>query len=254
MPLRSPLSESDGALWWRPPAGALPEGAWFGLTTRIGGVSRGPYAALNLGLGVGDQDSRVETNRSRVRTALRMSPDEPRRLHQEHGRRLVLPDEAPCTADGFLTRSGEPWVAVSAADCAAVAVVARDASDAALVHSGWRGAAAEIVGVAVARLVERGHPPRTLYAAVSPCLHACCFEVGPEVAVLFAEEHLRPHPGGKHALDLPGVIVATLRRAGVPAESIHAAGACSACDRDRFFSHRRDRGITGRHWGLLALA
>jgi len=254
MSLRSPLPDPAAPVFWRPPRGFLPEGAWFGLATRLGGSSTGAYAELNLGLGVGDDEARVEENRARVRVALGLQGDEPRRLHQEHGRRLVLPGQAPCTADGFLVRAGDPWAAVSAADCAAVAIVARDASAGAVVHSGWRGAAAEIAAAAVERLAEWGHDPATLVAAVSPCLRACCFEVGPEVAALFAAEHLRPHPSGKQSLDLPGAIAATLRRAGLPARSIHLAEACTSCDSERFYSHRRDRGVTGRHWGLLALA
>jgi copper oxidase (laccase) domain-containing protein len=123
-----------------------------------------------------------------------------------------------------------------------------------VVHSGWRGAAAEIAAAAVERLARLGHDPRTLSAAVSPCLHACCFEVGPEVVALFAGEHLPPHRSGKHALDLPGAIAATLRRAGLPAESIHLAEECTSCSAGRYYSHRRDHGVTGRHWGLLALA
>jgi hypothetical protein len=73
------------------------------------------------------------------------------------------------------------------------------------------------------------------------------------VAALFAREQLRPHASGRSALDLPGAIAASLRAAGLPAEAIHAAPECTSCDADRFFSHRRDRGLTGRHWGLLHL-
>jgi hypothetical protein len=241
------------SMFWRPPEDALPPGAWFGLTTRSGGMSEGAFASLNLGLGVDDDPSRVEENRARVRAALGFRRDEPARVHQEHGRRLVTPPEAPTTADGFLVRAGDPWVAVSAADCAAAAIVSEDGAAGALLHCGWRGAVAEIAAAAVEALGGLGHDPGSLRASISPCLHACCFPVGPEVAASFPPEHLRAHPSGRPALDLPGAIAAMLRRAGVPAGSILTAPECTACDTVRFFSHRRERGLTGRHWALLHL-
>jgi len=239
--------------FWRPPAGALPPGVWFGLTTRAGGASEGPFASLNLGLGVGDAEPRVEENRARVRAALDIGAEGPARVHQEHGTRLVGPLDVPATADGFLVRSGDPWVAVSTADCAAVAIVAPDGAAGTLLHSGWRGSAAGIAAAAVEALRSLGHEPRALRASIGPCLHACCFPVGPEVAALFGPELLRPHPAGRPALDLPGAIARTLREAGLREEAIHAAEECTACEADRFYSHRRDRGVTGRHWGLLRL-
>ena len=250
-----PMPSPDAARlsFWRPPGGALPAGAWFGVTTRLGGTSVGAFAALNLGLAVGDADARVEENRSRVRAELGLGTHEPFRVHQEHGRRIVLPGEAPCGADGFLVRAGDPWVAVSAADCAPVAVLAADATAGALLHSGWRGAVAGIAVAAVEELGRLGYDPAALRASIGPCLHACCFPIGPDVAALFPKEHLRAHPTGQLALDLPGAIAASLRRAGVPRSAIHVAGECSSCEAGRFYSHRRDRGITGRHWGLLHL-
>ena len=147
--MSSPESSESAPVFWRPPEGALPKGAWFGMTTRPGGVSAGAYAALNVGLAVGDVDAHVEENRTRVRAALGLQGHEPLRVHQEHGRRIILPSEAPGPADGFFLRAGDPWVAVSAADCAPVAVLAADGKAGALLHSGWRGAAA---GIATATL------------------------------------------------------------------------------------------------------
>ena len=248
-----PAPREDAPGFWRPPEDALPTGVWFGLTTRSGGVSGGIFASLNVGLGVDDEPARVGENRARVRAALGLGDHEPARVHQEHGRRIVAPRDAPTRADGFLVRAGDPWVAVSAADCAAVAIVAADGSAGALLHSGWRGAAAGISAAAIAELRALGHDPRSLRASIGPCLHACCFPVGPEVVALFPPAHFRPHASGRPGLDLPGAIAATLRDEGLPVKSIHAASECTACDAARFFSHRRERGLTGRHWGLLHL-
>ena len=237
---------------WRPAEGALPSGAWFGVPTRRGGVSRGPYESLNLGRHVGDETSDVARNQERVRNALGIAPPFPLRVRQVHGTRVVTPAEIPTDADGFLLESGDPWTAVSIADCAPVALFARDGSQGALVHSGWRGARAGIAPHAASLLRARGVPVTELLAFIGPCIHACCYPVGPEVTRAFSAEAVRPHAEGV-ALDLPRAITLSLLDAGLPESSIHVAAECTACETASFFSHRRDRGVTGRHWALARL-
>ncbi len=238
---------------WRPPAGLFPPNAWFGVPARRGGVSRGPYASLNLGQGVGDERDHVLRNRAIVFDALGIPESGPVRVRQVHGMRIVTPGEAPADADGFLLRAGDPWTAVSAADCAPVALVAKDGSQGALLHSGWRGARGKIAVIAVRLLAERGVPASEIVASIGPCIHACCYPVGPEVAREFSKEVLRPHPEGV-ALDLPLAIARALEEEGIGGTAIHAAPECTSCDPAGFYSHRRDRGITGRHWALFRLA
>ena len=237
---------SDERVTWRP-AESLPAGVWFGLPTRRGGVSRGPWASLNLGLKVGDDPGDVAKNHAILCTALGIPKDGPRRVRQVHGTRIVTPQDGLVEADGFLLERGDPWVAVSVADCAPVAIVRRDGSRGALVHSGWRGARDGIAPQAVKLLGAE------VEVFIGPCIHACCYPVGPEVTRAFPAEALKEHPGGK-ALDLPLAITLSLLRAGVPASSIHTAPECTSCDPASFYSHRRDQGVTGRHWALARLA
>jgi polyphenol oxidase len=251
----APASDSS-VRFWRPAPGHLPSRVWFGMATRERGTSTGPYASLNLGLRVGDEEEAVHENRKRLRMAAGMSGREPLMVHQVHGRTIVTASEAehgPTQADGIRIREGEPWVAVSAADCAPVAVVAPDGSAAVLLHCGWRGAREGIPSAAVTLLRGDGFRPGEILAAIGPCLHACCFPIGPEVAAEFDPTHLLPHPSGQPSLDLPGVIVADLLGAGVARDRIVAAPDCTSCFPDRWFSHRRDRGVTGRHWALLRI-
>ena len=239
-------------LLWRPPADHFPRNAWFGFPTRRGGVSRGPYASLNLGLEIGDERDHVLRNRAILFGALGIPEPGPLRVRQVHGTRIVGPDEATSEADGFLVRTGDPWTAVSAADCAPVALAARSGARGALLHSGWRGAGGRIAAGAVRLLAERGVPAAEVVASIGPCIHACCYPVGPDVAREFSKEVLKPHPSGI-ALDLPLAIARALLEEGVGEDAIHIAPECTSCDADRFYSHRRDRGITGRHWALFHL-
>jgi copper oxidase (laccase) domain-containing protein len=133
-----------------------------------------------------------------------------------------------------------------------VAIVDASGRRGALLHSGWRGARAGIAARAVERLASSA-PAATLHAVIGPCIHACCFPVGPDVAREFEPSLRRAHPSGQAAIDLPGAIRQALLASGVPGERIHVAAACTSCERDTFYSHRRDHGITGRHWAFLRL-
>src|SRR5205823_729655 len=134
-----------------------------------------------------------------------------------------------------------------------VALFARDGSRGALVHSGWRGARDGIAPHAARLLEARGIPRTEIAVFIGPCIHACCYPVGPEVTRAFPAEAVRPHPDGA-ALDLPRAIALSLIEAGIPPSSIHVAAECTSCEAESFFSHRRDRGVTGRHWALAHLA
>lgn len=224
------------------------------MTTRLGGSSRGPYAAFNVSLGVGDDPESVRLNRETLRAAIGYPGPTPLLLSQVHGAALVTPAEAGAEADGFVVHSGDPWVAVSAADCAPVAIVSADGRHGALLHSGWRGARAGIAARAVERLAADGAECATLHAVIGPCLHSCCFPVGADVALEFDPSLRLPHPTGQEALDLPGAIRRGLLKAGLPEARIQQAPECTSCAADRFYSHRRDKGITGRHWAFLLLS
>jgi YfiH family protein len=246
-------------LIWRPAGDPFPKNAWFGVPTRRGGVSRGAYASLNLGINVGDDREHVIRNRTLLFTALGIPESGPLRVRQVHGRRIVNATtmghgyEALEEADGFLVNAGDPWTAVSTADCAPVALVTRDGAAGALVHSGWRGTREGIAARAVRLLAEQGFLPSQIVASIGPCIHACCYPVGADVARGFSKEVLKPHHQGT-ALDLPLAIGWSLMESGVPAAAIHAAPECTSCEASIFYSHRRDQGITGRHWALFRLA
>lgn len=241
-------------VFWTAPRGALPADARFVMTTRLGGASVAPYASLNMGARVGDREEAVLENIRRVRASLGMGGEEPLRLRQVHGAALVPASDAGGTADGFLLRAGDPWAAVSVADCAPVALAAADGARGALVHSGWRGTLDGIAVRAAVALARGGSGIEGIRVVIGPCIHVCCYPVGPDTAGRFPAFLIQPHRSGGFALDLPGAIAASLIAAGVPAPGIAIAPECTACLPERFYSHRRDRGVTGRHWALLRLS
>jgi YfiH family protein len=140
-------------------------------------------------------------------------------------------------SDGLVTSLEGRALTLLTADCLPVAVAAADGSRLALLHAGWRGLEAGIVEQGVAAV---GLPA---VAAVGPGAGPCCYEVGEDVAAPLAARFGRNVIRGGHA-DLWLCAERALRSAGV--ESVAVAGECTICNPERYFSHRRDRGITGR--------
>jgi polyphenol oxidase len=199
-------------------------------TTRRGGVSEGPYASLNLGLWTDDDAGRVRDNRERVRAAVRAE-----RLaqgRQVHGTRVVVDAEGIEEADGQVTTAPGVAAMVLVADCLPVALAGPDRV--AMLHAGWRGLAG---GVLEAGVEATG----AVCAAIGPGIGPCCYEVGDDVRAVFGTS--------EPTLDLKAIARARLEAAGV--RDIHDCGLCTSCDAERFFSHRRDRGVTGRQAGLV---
>ena len=152
-------------------------------TTRIGGVSVGSYASLNLGVHVGDDASAVGENRLRVRTALALSR-EPLWLNQVHGTAVVeaISHAVPPTADVSFSRSPGQACAVLTADCLPVLFCDRDGTRVAAAHAGWRGLAG---GVLNSALRAMGVAPDRVLAWLGPAIEQDAFEVGAEVREQF---------------------------------------------------------------------
>ena len=209
-------------------------------STRLGGVSEGPYRALNLGILTDDEEERVRHNRAVLIGALRREPGSVAMGHQVHGaavqvREHVNPREALAQVDAQATTSPALTPLVLVADC--VPLILATPGAVAAVHCGWRGLAAGIVARAVDQVRALGRGPVT--AAAGPAIGPCCYEVGPEVLERFAARG--------PTLDLPACINTELEQLDV---AVHLAGVCVSCNPELFFSHRRDGGVTGRQAGL----
>ena len=230
-------------------------------TTRRGGVSRGPFASLNLGLSVGDAREAVEENRRRALRAFEADPDRTARVSQVHGARVAAASEATPDLEADALVSDDPgWtLAISAADCVPVLLVDPARGAVAAAHAGWRGLAAGVLEASVAALHERyGSAPDGMWAAIGPHVSGPRYQVGPEVveglrAAGLSDRHARPDPAeaGRFRLSLGGAAAEALIRSGVPAARVLDGGWCTVSDAERFYSHRRDAGRTGRHWALL---
>jgi YfiH family protein len=228
-----------------PGAGAL-------FTTRRGGVSAGPYKSLNLGRLTGDAAEAVRRNRQLLEDLVGLPLAMIRQMHGTRVKRLqqaadVTPPGAQLEeADGQALAIGGTAAMVLAADCLPIVVAGGGA--AAILHAGWRGLASGIVEAGVGAVRELGARGE-LQAAIGPGAGPCCYQVSDEVHRCFAAYGAGARRGSN--LDLKAVAVAQLQDCGV--QRVHDVGLCTICEPSLFFSHRRDRGVTGRQAGLAWL-
>ncbi|MCB0874621.1 MAG: polyphenol oxidase family protein [Solirubrobacterales bacterium] len=225
-------------------------GAVAVFSTRIGGESAGRYESLNLGVLTGDDPGRVIANRTLLCAEADIDPDAVVLGRQVHGCELAWhagPQEPPMwpepaadppRVDGHVIDRSGLAALVFVADCLPVALAGDDGL--AMLHCGWRGLAAGIVGHGAKAVGARA-------AAIGPGIGPCCYEVGEEVLAAFAP--LGDGIADGRRLDLKAAARRLLERAGVGL--VEDAGICTCCERDTFFSHRGDGGDTGRQAGIV---
>jgi YfiH family protein len=221
------------------------DGYAVAFTTRVGGVSEGPFASLNLGRKSGDDVARADENRRIVCAAIGADVEKLALNFQVHSDRVLkaVPGMRGEHADGLWTdEPGLPILAMSA-DCLPIVLARIGKPGVAVLHAGWRGL---LAGIAAAGTAVLGGDD--LVAAVGPAIGPCCYEVGEEVAAPF-RERFGDDVVQESRLDLWTSAERALRAAGV--ERVDRFDRCTACEPESFFSHRRDAGITGRQ-GVIA--
>jgi YfiH family protein len=259
-------------------------------STRHGGVSR-VYGgdALNLGFTQHDSHVAVERNRALFLKELGVAGRRKtwplvtlRQIHSDLIHRVDTASDHPLSGDGLITSTPGLLIAVQAADCLPVILVDKRNRAVGVFHAGWRGTVKRIVEKGAGEMHRHfGSNPRNLVAAIGPSVQGCCYQVGEEVRLKFqsqfgyAKELFREvkesdpvrekypllfltarAPGHSELpvrlfLDLVEANRRQLLEVGVPAKNIEASAPCTACHTDLLFSHRAEKGVTGR---LLAVA
>ena len=250
-------------------------------------------AQLNLGFTASDKREFVERNRGAfIQAVIGRERSLPplvslRQIHSGLVHIFKAKDPIPKLApkgDGVITSHTDVLLAIHVADCVPVLIADAQRGAVGAFHAGWRGTAKRIVerGVGSMRAVF-GCEPENLYAAIGPCIHACCYGVGEEVIdeftsqfayskELFSEVYDRDPIKEKYPLlfltaRAPGhsnigpqihldLVEANLRQllaAGVPTDHIWAAEECTSCRTDLLFSHRAEAGYTGRMMGVIGV-
>lgn len=232
-------------------------------STRLGGVSSGCFASLNLGLHRGDSPENVAENFRILGAGIGFDWKKTVFTRQTHtdivrlvdgvnaGEGLLRPVEQEC--DALITNTPGLALCAFSADCTPILLWDGKTGAVGAIHAGWRGTVAGI-GEKTVQAMENafGTAPEDLVAAIGPCIGTCCFETGPEVPQALrvclgkAAEPFIKARGEKYLVDLKGANRAILERAGV--RQIAVSSECTRCLPQRYWSHRR----TGQQRGSMA--
>jgi YfiH family protein len=244
----------------------LPSSVGALATTRRGGASLGPYddgcggGGFNLGMHCGDDPQAVQENRARLQALL---PGRPAWIAQVHGVGVVDAatvglDQPVRTGDASFTTERGVVCAILTADCLPVLFADMQGRVVGAAHAGWRGLSGGVLGATIAAMRSQG--AQEITAWLGPAIGPTQFEVGQDVLDSFLahlpEDEVRPHfaayPGrpGKFLADMYALARRMLERDGVV--RVHGGNYCTASERDRFYSYRRDH-VTGRQASLIWL-
>lgn len=240
-----------------------------GMTTRRGGVSEKPFHSLNVGFHVGDRDEDVLTNRRIIAKKLSIPLEQWVVGNQPHGNQIykVQADDASRGAltektaiegvDGLYTDERGILLVSMYADCVPLYFYAKEKQMVGIAHAGWRGTVANIAGKMVTTWYQEGIEPSEIRVFIGPSIGSCCYEVSKDVINEINRLHLdikvTKNQSGKDMLDLQLVNKKLLMKAGVRREAITMSSFCTSCHNTYFYSHRKEKGQTGRMMAYIGL-
>lgn len=234
-------------------------------TTRFGGVSTAHLSSLNIGMHRGDEPENVTKNHEILANALGYDVKKSVLAHQVHSDVVRVVTEKDCLGldhhlqpecDGLVTNTSGLALVVFTADCTPILLHDPVTGAVGAVHAGWRGTAMDIAGKAV-RAMEKafGCESKNIRAAIGPNIGFCCFEVDAEVPTAMTEtfgeaveKFIRPQ-GDKYYVNLKEINRYALCRAGV--RHVDVSTHCTACQSDRFWSHRITHGERGSQGAII---
>ncbi len=239
-------------------------------STRIGGLSKGKYADMNLGLGVGDNNEIVHKNFELMCQALDVNKEFLISGNQNHGINIkrvtsefkgqgINKDKFTDGFDGLVTDEKGITLVIYAADCVPIYYFDPIKSCIGLAHAGWRGTANGMAKEMVEKMVkEFSCDPKDILVAIGPCICENCFEVDPPCADEFLKldefEYYVDYIGNeKYHVDLKECNRRFLMRSGIKEENITVGNVCTMCNSNLIFSHRKTKGRRGSNAAFLSL-
>jgi YfiH family protein len=235
-----------------------------GVFTRQGGTSPAPWESLNLGGTVGDDTKRVRSNREKALRTLDRDPASVFDVWQVHGTNVAIaeaarPEDTPhIQADVILTNSPKVTILMRFADCVPILLHDPIRNVIGMVHAGWMGTVLGTVKEAVRTMqVHFGCDPVNIQAGIGPSIGPDHYEIGPDVVTKVRQAFENEASGllienkGAFHFDLWKANRLLLKKMGV--EKIETAEICTACNLQDWYSHRAEKGRTGRFGAVIAM-
>ncbi len=233
--------------------------------TRQGGVSRGNFQSLNLSVAVGDDPQAVFKNFRQACRAVNITPDQTVSCHLIHSADILTINGANRQsvmgqADGLITGNPDTYLAMRFGDCTPLIFFDPIRGAVGLTHAGWRGTMKNAAGATIRKLVnDLGCRPQDIIAVIGPAIGPCCYEVGPDVIAAAARAFNAPDTlfvrrSGRRNRTYFDMWEANRRQlAAGGVKQIIQSGLCTACHTELFFSHRAEKGRTGRFGVIIGL-
>ncbi len=226
-------------------------------STRLGGISPAPYASMNLGMSVNDSKENVIKNRELFFGELGIDLRQLAISRQVHGS-SIYEASSPIITEGYdslITNKPNVFLVISIADCTPVLIYDTKNKAVAAIHAGWRGTAAEIVKHTLQKMKETyGTNGSDCKAYIGACIGYDSFETGEDAAQHFDTAFKRfDMQKQKWFVDLKPANKKQLLDFGVSSENIEVSPYCTVKDEKLFFSHRRDKGVSGRMLVVIGL-
>jgi polyphenol oxidase len=243
----------------------------IGMTTRNGGESTPPFSSLNLGLHVNDNKYTVIKNRETVAKAIDFSITEWVCADQVHGSDIVEVslqqrgkgifdyEDAIKATDGMYTKQANLLLTAAFADCVPLFFAVENPAIVGIAHAGWKGTTANIARKMIEELQQREHvKAEQVHVYIGPSIGPCCYEVDDKVIAKVKDSCTNSHRSYEatekgYMLNLKELNKQILLEAGVSEQHISVSSSCTSCDNDLFFSHRKEKGSTGRMLGFIGM-
>jgi YfiH family protein len=221
-----------------------------GFSDRYGGISSAPFDTLNLG-GSEDDPAKIDQNRRLALGDLNLEQAGLCYLKQVHGNQVNIASPGRQEGDALVTNKKGLILAISVADCFPLLFFDGFSKIIGAAHAGWRGTLALIAENTIRAMEQLGGHPRNIQVAIGQGICYDKFNVGREVTEQFETAGFPKKLLTNGKIDLAGCNMHVMTRCGIPPENIWHMNRCTF--ENDFYSYRRDKGVTGRMWGVIAL-
>jgi YfiH family protein len=225
-------------------------------STRLGGYSKKPYDSLNLGLTTGDNPHSVQKNRKIFFNHLCIPQEKlvfPVQTHSSNSQIVNSPGIIN-NCDALITNTPNLFLTIQTADCFPVFVYNPVTQTAAIIHSGWKGAAANICGKTILKMKEIFNiKPTNLIVAMGPGVQMRNFQVDDPVYIHFDKKYFIADGLNHYKMNLQQAIFDQLQDSGISEKNIECCTDCTFDKSDLYYSYRRDKEKSGRMMGVIGI-